>query len=117
MMIEFTGIATGEFSASHTVPGHLRCGRLHGHRWRVEVAIRAGQEPSSGEIHGLPELAAALEGLCAEVHREDVNAMFPGSPATAAGVALAFRERLTMMWRTIVSVTVWMDDTAVIISG
>jgi 6-pyruvoyltetrahydropterin/6-carboxytetrahydropterin synthase len=112
-VIEFTGTAVASFSASHMVEGHLRCGRLHGHRWRIEVSIKAGQDPATGELVGLPELATAVEQLCAEVDREDINAMFPGGPATPAGVALAVRERLSLRWRTIEVVRVWMDDVAV----
>lgn len=116
-MVEFTGTAEASFSASHVVKGHPRCGRLHGHVWRVAITIKAGQDPKTGELVGLPELATDVERLCREVHREDVNAMFPASHPTAAGVALAFRERLALAWPNIVSVRVAMDDEAVTLHG
>lgn len=116
-VIEFTGTAEAAFSASHVIAGHLRCGRPHGHRWRVAVAIRAGQDPKTGELVGLPELADAVEDFCQEVDREDINAMFPASPPTAAGVGLALRERLIMFFPNIESVTVWADDVSVTIRG
>lgn len=108
--MEFTGSVAASFSASHIVKGHSRCGRLHGHRWRVQVTIKAGQDPETGDLVGLPELAAAVERICAEVDREHVNDMFPASQPTPAGIALAVRERLAMDFRTIQSVTVWADD-------
>jgi 6-pyruvoyl-tetrahydropterin synthase len=110
--VEFTGTATAAFSASHTVKGDPRCGRKHGHRWRVVVEIKVGQDPVTGELIDLSKLAGSVEQFCAEMHREDVNDMLPAGQPTAAGVALAVRERLAMTFRTIVSVTVWMDDEA-----
>lgn len=115
--MEFTGTAAATFSASHIVKGHLRCGRLHGHRWRVAVTIKAGQDPSTGDLVGLPELANAVETFCAELEREHINDMFPASHPTPAGVALAIRERLAMDFRTIVQIDVWADDVGISLHG
>lgn len=111
--MEFVGTARAEFSASHIVKDHPSCGRQHGHRWRIEVAIKAGQDPAGVEVYGLPELQHAVSTIAAEVHLEDVNAMFPASPPTPLGIALAIRERLLLQWRTIEAVTVWADDYSV----
>lgn len=116
-MVEFTGTAMARFSASHVVKGHPRCGRLHGHAWRVAITIRAGQDPQTGDLVGLAELAEDVEQLCSEVQHEDVNAMFPASHPTAPGVAFAFRERLALGHPNIVSVTVWMDDVGVTLNA
>jgi 6-pyruvoyl-tetrahydropterin synthase len=112
-MIELTGTATAEFSAGHVIEFHPRCGRPHGHRWRVAVTIKAGQDPKTGELLGLPELATAVEQLAAELDRESVNDMLPGVQPTPAGVALAFRERLSLNWHSITEVAVAMDNVAV----
>lgn len=116
-MAEFTGTAEAFFSASHIVPKHALCGRLHGHQWRVAVTIRAGQDPASGELVGLPELALDVERLAREVNREHVNDMFPASHPTPAGVALAFRERLALRWPNIVELTVSADNMSVTLHG
>lgn len=108
--MEFTGIAAASFSASHIVDGHPRCGRLHGHRWRVAIEIEGGQDPKTGELVGLPEMAEAVEQFCSELDREHVNDMLPGTHPTTLGVALAVRERLALNFRHILSVTVWADD-------
>jgi len=108
--MDFTGTAAASFSASHVVQNHPRCGRMHGHRWRVEVEITAGQDPATGELLGLPELADAVEQLASELDREHINDMLPGTAATPAGVALGFRERLAMHFVGVLSVTVWADD-------
>lgn len=111
--MEFTGSAAASFSAHHLIEGHPRCGRDHGHRWRIEVEIRAGQDPATGELVGHPQLADAVERLAAEFHRESLNDMLPASPPTAAGLALFTRERLAMAFTNVVSVTVRMDEEAV----
>lgn len=112
-LVEFTGSASASFSASHVVKDHPRCGRMHGHRWRVEVEISAGQDPATGELMGLPALADAVETFCQELDRENVNDMLPGTSATPAGVGLVLRERLALHFVGILSVTVWADDVSV----
>lgn len=109
----FTGTARASFSASHVVAGHPRCGRLHGHRWTVEVEIKAGQDPATGDLIDLDSLSASVEAFCQELDREHVNDMLPASPPTSAGVALVLRERLSMSFRSILSVTVGMDSESV----
>src|SRR3990172_8101756 len=109
---EFTGSATASFSAGHVVKDHLRCGRPHGHRWTITVTIKAGQDPATGELVGLPELAETVEQFCAELDREDLNDMLPGAQTTPAGVALALREHLSLRFRTIEEVRVDMDGVA-----
>lgn len=113
--MDFTGTAAASFSASHVVEKHPRCGRLHGHRWRVAVTIAAGQDPATGELAGLPELANAVETFCSELDREHLNDMLLGSSPTPAGVALVIRERLAMHILGIESVSVWMDEVGVTI--
>jgi 6-pyruvoyl-tetrahydropterin synthase len=109
-LTELTGTAAASFSAHHVIKDHPRCGRDHGHRWRLAVSIAAGQDPKTGELLGLPELATAVEQFASELDRESINDMLPGSQPTAAGVAFAARERLSLKWRTITKVQVWMDD-------
>lgn len=35
------------FCAAHTIPGHPKCGRLHGHNYRVEITLTANQVDST----------------------------------------------------------------------
>lgn len=111
--MEFTGTAAASFSASHMVKGHPRCGRNHGHRWRIAVTIKAGQDPASGDLVGLPELADAIEVIAGELDREDLNDMLVGGQPTAAGLALNVRERLALKFTKIERVQIWMDDISV----
>lgn len=43
-------IRTFYFDAAHKIPGHSKCGRLHGHTWRFDVVLEG--EPS-GEFNFL----------------------------------------------------------------
>ena len=113
--MELTGTASAEFSASHVVKGHPSCGRLHGHRWRCEVTIAAGQDPETGDLVGLPELANAVEEFTRELHGEHINDMLPASPPTSLGVGYALRERLSLTYSNIVRIDVWMDEVMVTI--
>lgn len=108
--MEFTGTVSASFSASHVVKDHPRCGRLHGHRWIVSVTIKAGQDPATGELLGMPELAQVVESIARENDREHINDMVPGTHPTPAGLCLAVRERLALNFPSIDSVSVWMDE-------
>lgn len=51
------------FEAAHRLPhvpeGH-KCGRLHGHSYRVEVRIRGEVDPASGMVLDFAEIKAAF---------------------------------------------------------
>lgn len=46
--------ACTEFSAAHRIEGHPRCGRIHGHNYRVCVTV-AEQEPLEVDLDELEE--------------------------------------------------------------
>ena len=111
--MEFTGTVAASFSAAHLIDGHPRCGRNHGHRWRIAVTVKAGQDPASGDLVGLPELEVAVATIAREFDREDLNDMLVGGQPTAAGLALNVRERLALRFLGVQRVQVWMDDVSV----
>lgn len=49
-----------KFHASHQLPGHLLCFRMHGHTWKCTVRVR-GEELEKGMLLDLHD----LEGMCA----------------------------------------------------
>ena len=65
----------------------------------------------------MPDLAAAVAQLGTELAADDLNVMLPGARTTPAGVALAWRERLSLSFPTITAVTVWMDDQRATLRG
>ena len=94
------------FSASHMIPNHSTCGHLHGHDWDIAVSLTGEISPKTGMVtdHGL--LVMALQDLCREFDRRDLNAMLPGVLPSPEGLAPYIRERLAMQFPTITTVTV-----------
>lgn len=107
--MELTVTASGQFSSSHEVPGHPKCGHLHGHRWGVSVTIGGGIDPAYGYMPKADKLADEVAQFCSELDYEDLALMLPASPPTPEGLAYALHERLAMD-HTIIEVTVTMDD-------
>lgn len=90
-----------EFDASHqltlTDPDRPRCGRIHGHRWSVEVEKRGREE-------GLESDLFELAGL--ELADRHLNEMFPLLNTTPEQLALVFMEKLLLKHPTIIDVAV-----------
>lgn len=54
------------FEAAHRllyVPEGHKCGRLHGHSYRVEVHVRGGIDPASGMVIDFADIKAAFRPL------------------------------------------------------
>jgi 6-pyruvoyltetrahydropterin/6-carboxytetrahydropterin synthase len=49
------------FSASHIIPGHAQCGRMHGHTYAVHCVLRGEPAPGDGFIVDFNVLSAALK--------------------------------------------------------
>lgn len=101
---------TRNFAASHILPNHAFCGKMHGHTYRVRVVVVGDPEP---ETHNLVandvDLFAKLEEIRNEIHNRHLNDMLPGVIPSAQGLANWFWERLALFYR-LDEVTVWQDD-------
>ena len=51
-----------EFSAVHFIVGHAKCGRIHGHNWKLSVAIE-GVPDESGMMIDFAELKKILRKI------------------------------------------------------
>lgn len=49
------------FAASHIIPGHPQCGRMHGHTYAVHCVVRGDLQPGDGFIVDFNVLGAALK--------------------------------------------------------
>lgn len=105
-----TSTARNHFSASHIVDGHSVCGKLHGHRWAVDVTVEGQISPKTGYVVDHGELAEALQSVVDELDRRDLNAMLPGVVPVPEGVAGYIRERLLFWFPSITSVMVRADS-------
>ncbi|WP_456370456.1 6-carboxytetrahydropterin synthase QueD [Geoglobus sp.] len=60
------------FSAAHSIPGHERCGRLHGHNFRVEVEIE-GDIRENGMVMDFYDLKKHLREVLSEFDHRILN--------------------------------------------
>ncbi len=60
------------FSAAHSIPGHERCGRLHGHNFRVEVEIE-GDIWENGMVMDFYDLKKHLKEVLSEFDHRILN--------------------------------------------
>jgi 6-pyruvoyltetrahydropterin/6-carboxytetrahydropterin synthase len=52
---------TEHIDCAHLLPGHAKCGQLHGHTYTIEVVIEG--EKSGGMLVDFAELRAAIRGV------------------------------------------------------
>ncbi len=48
-MVEMVVGVSTSFSAAHSIPGHKKCGKVHGHNFKVEVEV-AGEVKENGMV-------------------------------------------------------------------
>ncbi len=51
------------FSACHVIPGHGKCGRLHGHTYHVSVELLGERTEPHGFVYDFDELKSAVREL------------------------------------------------------
>ncbi len=56
----------------HVPPGH-KCGRLHGHSFRFEVAVAGEVDPKTGWLLDYGDIKAAAEPLLAQLDHYNLN--------------------------------------------
>ena len=63
MRIEIDGEYSGiKFSASHFIPGHSKCGRLHGHSYILHLVL-SGEKGNNGMIMDFVDLKKCLREI------------------------------------------------------
>jgi 6-pyruvoyltetrahydropterin/6-carboxytetrahydropterin synthase len=62
---------TDSIDCAHLLPGHPKCGQLHGHTYKVELAV-AG-EAKGGMLVDFAELKAQLRGVLARYDHRHWN--------------------------------------------
>lgn len=70
MRLEIDGWSAGlKFSACHFIPGHDKCGRLHGHTYAVHVRLE-GEKNRSGYIADFYDVKKVIKDIIEELdHR------------------------------------------------
>jgi len=113
--VRATVTVRGTFSASHQVSGHSTCGKLHGHSWTVDATVEGPLSPKSGMVVDHGEFAEAVDRVCRELDKRDLNGMLPGVVPVPEGIAGYVREQLILSFPTVISVMVRCDDYAALL--
>ncbi|MBA8823794.1 6-pyruvoyltetrahydropterin/6-carboxytetrahydropterin synthase [Saccharopolyspora lacisalsi] len=81
----YTISKTFTFAAAHHLPGlpdGHKCGRNHGHTWRVRVAINAEELTGPGWVTDFGDLAPLARFIEQHLDHQDLNAVLPVSPTS-----------------------------------
>ena len=85
------------FEAAHTLPnvppGH-KCGRLHGHSYRVEVFIDGPADERTGWIRDFAELSCAMQPVLAQLDHYYLNDVEGLDNPTSEAIAVWIWDRL-----------------------
>jgi len=91
MRLEIDGWSAGlKFSACHLIPGHDRCGRLHGHTYAVHVRLQ-GEKNKSGYIADFHDVKTLIRDI---IERLDHRVLIP---AAHPAVTIAKRRGIVEM--------------------
>jgi len=108
-----------EFAAAHTLRGYEgSCNRLHGHNWKVEVEVTAGELDDIGMAIDFREIKRITRAVTDELDHRYLNELGPFTEVnpTAENIAAhCFREigsRLNCPAVQVSAVTVWENDRA-----
>ncbi len=110
MRLEIDGEYSGiKFSASHFIPGHAKCGRLHGHVYILRLLIH-GEKDEHGMVMDFVILKKVLREISEEL---DHHLILPGNSdemiisvgeevrVETAGSAICSRQRMWSSWTSI----------------
>ncbi|OYD15028.1 6-carboxytetrahydropterin synthase QueD [candidate division WOR-3 bacterium JGI_Cruoil_03_51_56] len=103
----FTIRVSRSFSAAHSIKyAGNKCENIHGHNYRVEVAISSNELRKSGMIADFTEIGKHLEAILPD--HKFLNEIYPFNP-TAENLAQYFFEKMSEFYR-VSKVTVWEND-------
>lgn len=95
-----------KFDAAHFLPGHPKCGGMHGHTWLVEVWMEGEVDPKTGMVVDFGEVKFWINHL----DHTALNEVLPDRflPPTAENLVLYFLRYIPKAYR----VRVWESDDA-----
>ena len=94
------------FDSSHVLPGHPKCGVLHGHTYRVEVVVEG--EDTADMVIDFDELRARVGETLAELDHAHLNEIVP--MPTVENLARWLRDRLQPNLPQLALLRVWEGD-------
>ncbi|NIN92958.1 6-carboxytetrahydropterin synthase QueD [bacterium] len=108
----------GSFSAAHNLRGYRKkCEKLHGHNWKVRVAIRGGKLDRCGMLIDFKDVKDYLEKIIQKLDHKYLNEILhfkvtnPTSENIAGFIYNDLKSRLKGSQYRVSKVTVWESDT------
>ncbi len=104
-----------KFEAAHSLPqlpeGH-KCRRMHGHSYRVRVAVRGPVRADLGWVMDFDEIRRAVEPLVDRLDHQILNDVDGMGISTSEGLCLWFWRRLKPALPGLTRVEVWETATS-----
>ena len=108
-----------QFSAAHQLRGYKgKCENMHGHNWRVQIAVTAGRLNDIGLAIDFHELKNITNETLSSLDHSVLNEVFPFTEINPSSENIAkwlydsIKKRLGNNIVKIASVTVWEGETA-----
>ncbi|MEK6528356.1 MAG: 6-carboxytetrahydropterin synthase QueD [Nitrospirota bacterium] len=108
-----------QFSAAHQLRGYKgKCENMHGHNWRVQIAVTAGRLNDIGLAIDFHELKNITNETLSSLDHSVLNEVFPFTEINPSSENIAkwlydsIKKRLGSNIVKIASVTVWEGETA-----
>ena len=98
------------FDAAHYLPGHGKCDRMHGHRWRVEITVAAETLNPQGMVMDFHDFAPLKNYVEQRLDHQVVNDTI--TVPTAENIARHLYEWTRANWQNVERVRVWESPTA-----
>ncbi len=105
----------GDFSSAHNLRGYKgKCEELHGHNWKVEVAVTGSRLDKIGMVMDFKFLKERLNGLLDKLDHKYLNNIdyFRKINPTSENIAKYLYDNLKPKIPGLDSVTVWESDKA-----
>lgn len=91
-MTQFKIKKVGYFEAAHRIPGHDKCGRLHGHTYKIVLCVGGPVLDEEGMLIDFAELGKVMKYIIETCDHRYLNDMF--TYTTAEHLAYTFCRRL-----------------------
>ena len=99
-----------KFSAAHTIKGHPKCGRMHGHNYRVVVTLSADTLDKNGMIMDFSEVKKVVHMVIDKLDHTYLNDVLKVETVTAEYLAKYIYDKLVLRLPSVHSVQVYEDD-------
>ena len=99
-----------KFSAAHTIKGHPKCGRMHGHNYKVVVTLSADTLDKNGMIMDFSEVKKVVHMVIDKLDHVYLNDVLKVDTVTAEYLAKYIYDKLVLRLPSVHSVQVYEDD-------